>query len=109
MYASPWGQYDNFGRSALEASPDAAYSKWLDALGLGIQNPGMQRQYGQGMYGDFQQDYFTEAAKPNQQGLKWLDYLDKLGSTGAGPMDVFGQLSAKQQGTRGVRPTYVGF
>lgn len=108
LYASPWAGYDPFGKLMLESTPESAYTTWMQALGAPLGSK--KFNYGQSLYGDYQKDYFATAAKPANQGLKWLDYLDKLGNEGGNPMDVFSNLGVRAQGIPGApRGAWRGF
>ena len=107
-YASPWGGYDSFGRMMLESTPESAYSKWMGAQGGGVGSP--MASYGRGLYPQFQNDYFATAAESGNQGLSWLDYLDRLGMGGRGVSDIWSGLSPSQRGDKNAgRARYVGF
>lgn len=95
-YASPFTSYSGINRDFLEVNPEVPYRMWMRAFGATPSNP-TYYSYGKGLYDYYQNDYYGKASK--DPGLKWLDYLDQLGTSG-GLDRMWNALAPRQRGER---------
>src|SRR3990167_3577580 len=95
-YASPFTGYTGLARELLEVNPNNSYQMGAGAQGAAPTSPNQNfYNYASGLGSYFQNDFYNQSAK--EPGLKWLDYLDTVGSSRC-LNEMWSGLSPRQRG-----------
>ena len=106
--SGPFSGYDWLGLALMENTPGAAYQRHLSRFPGGRDFTSPFFSFAQAQQPEYYNDYLATAARPNNLGLTWLEYLEGAPSLG----DTWGGRSPSQRGEssgRSARPAVIQY